>query len=289
MATITQGEAAALEQSNIGAEQAGDTDNSPSIMYGVKHVTESKFEVNPALQFDPGSWVEVPNLIFAGWQYVGTNAVGYTLTIPIGSGNFFVRLNGTLQPRCDYYKIAISPAPPHGAASILSTAFSSPWTGNATLYMAALDPNQEYNITVENTPVYADPNPYNPNPDQLWTGIHAIELWKGSSSGDTVSSSVATTTTVAANGTTITIAASSATSGTVANNATSGASNNGTATVTNSTTIVINNSSGGETNGPMTSNGNSDNTAAGSTEAKKSNNVAAIAGSVVSSYRFIQR
>jgi len=176
--TIVQAEATAKQQASTDAEAQGDVDTTPSIIYGTKRVNSTALEVNPQFQVNPESWVAIPNLVTALYAHAGSNWLDAPFTVDLGSGSFMVRINGTLQPRNDAYKIEVIPAPPGRDGIFRSNAFAAPWAGNGTIYLAALDPGQSYSLTVENTP----PGIIDPG---RWTTVHSIELWKGNATGDT--------------------------------------------------------------------------------------------------------
>jgi len=165
-----------MQQAGASFEAAGDIDTSPSIIFGAKEINSTKIEVNPAFKCTVPAWVGIRELVGPVYGHAGTSWWGAPVTVDLGSGSVFVRVNGTLQPRNVDYKIDVIPPPPGRTGTFTSNSFSAPWSGNGTMYLAALDPTVSYSIIIDNI------SP----PNSGWTTVHSIELWKGNATGDTV-------------------------------------------------------------------------------------------------------
>jgi len=173
-----KGENDAYQQSLLGVTEAsGDVDRSPSIIYGVKSLSASGgpgapqagMELNPDLVYK-GNWAVLATLNNSPFPSIGTETAQGTLTANLGSGNMFVRVNGTLAPMDEGFSVRVVPTPPNGVEVFTGNAHAHPWNGNGTFYMAALHPDVSYSITLQNI------SPANV-PTRLW--IQAIEMWKG--------------------------------------------------------------------------------------------------------------
>jgi len=159
------------------SEEPGDTDTSPSVIFPVKMINSTSYIINPQLQVNPSAWVPVRNHLKSWYSHIASNWENHPFRVDLGSGNIFVRINGTLAPRNDEYKVEVLPAPPGREGVFKGIAFSAPWSGNSTLYLAALDPTQSYTLSFENMPR---------GPNERWATVHSIEMWKGNATGDTV-------------------------------------------------------------------------------------------------------
>jgi hypothetical protein len=80
--------------------------------------------------------------------------VGSSLTVSLGKGNIFVRINGTLGSKEHQFKATVIPAPPGMPLDTTVWAFTTWNVRNQAKYMAVLDPNQNYTVqvTVINNP-----------------------------------------------------------------------------------------------------------------------------------------
>jgi len=152
-------------------EEAYGIDNSPNIIFAERVQFENGTGdiINPHIQTVNG-WLHLNNINNAiRYPNIKTNMRLATATTSLGSGNFFVRVNGSINAAHDQYSITITPAPPNLPSTITGYSWTYPWNGNGTIYMAALDPDVNYSFSLQNIGTW----------DVAEVDLHSIELWKG--------------------------------------------------------------------------------------------------------------
>jgi hypothetical protein len=95
------------------------------------------------------------------------------MSYDLGGGNVYIRLNGTTAWNHGDFQVEFNPAPPGRRSSEQFSSYS-PWSvPNATYYLAALDPSQNYTMTLTNlrgNGVGNNPEAFSPSTITLWKG-----------------------------------------------------------------------------------------------------------------------
>jgi len=174
LSAITNAEATALTQTAMNKEMDG-ADTSPSIIFTAMQrpgTTEPQNLVpNPILNLAGGKWSNYSQTGSVYYPVISTSDNGGSMTVNLGTGNIFLRINGSRVYNHDTYTVTITPAPPNlpGSQSFMACSFPF-WVAGTSLYSAVLDPAQNYTVTVTNTPTTT--------PNGQWLDIHSFELWK---------------------------------------------------------------------------------------------------------------
>jgi len=145
------------------------TDLSPNIIFAVAKNETGASIVNPRITASPPWFVNrwINNLVLYPNIFINTGQA--RVSADLGKGNFFVRINCTIQNGRDKFALTLDPAPPNRPATVTGYSYAYPWNGNGTMFMAALDPEVSYTVTLQNIQTELIQN----------VDLHSIELWTG--------------------------------------------------------------------------------------------------------------
>ncbi|BEI81985.1 hypothetical protein CcaverHIS002_0211450 [Cutaneotrichosporon cavernicola] len=103
---------------------------------------------------------------------IGSTDTNAQMKFNIGTGNIYVRINGTMAWNHGIFEVKVDPAPP-GRRPVESYWGFTPWSViNTTYYHTALDPTQNYTFTLTNH------NSEGQDPSSIWFEPATLTLWK---------------------------------------------------------------------------------------------------------------
>lgn len=119
-------------------------------------VTGLKPDAPLRVDFANGHWKQTPTIGAQGnapevtYPRVGTTDTNAQMKFSTGTGNIYIRINGTMAWNHGIFQVDVSPPPPGRRAQEKYWGFT-PWSVvNTTYYSTALDPTQNYTFTLTN-------------------------------------------------------------------------------------------------------------------------------------------
>lgn len=118
-----------------------------------------------------------PTPPYAGQRTIVTSSLADKLYANIPRGTAFIVINGTTGPTKGQALVQVAAeAPAKGMA--LEVVLTNPWVSLETIFMAPLDPERQYNVTI--SPILGpDTGTLTTNTYPNGVGLHSITLYSG--------------------------------------------------------------------------------------------------------------